>query len=96
MDVPSSGPPAAPEQAKGINSAALPGRRWVQGGRAETAFLPVVEGAEPLHLLPRSGICQRSWRPGGDLRGHPFEKQRQRPSQPPLGHRRHGHAQSTA
>ena len=57
MDVPSSGPPAAPEQAKGINSAALPGRRWVQGGRAGPVFLPVVEGAEPLHLLPRSGIC---------------------------------------
>ena len=32
------------------------GRRWVQGGRAETAFLLVVEGAKPLHLLPRSGI----------------------------------------
>ena len=35
----------------------LGGRRWVQGGRAETAFLLVVEGAKPLHLLPRSGIC---------------------------------------
>ena len=43
------------------------GRRWVQGGRAETAFLLVVEGAKPLHLLrrsrnlpPRSGISCRA------------------------------------
>ena len=45
------------------------GRRWVQGGRAETASLLVVEGAKPLHLLPRSGIRQRSWHPAGGSAG---------------------------
>ena len=47
MDVPSSGPPAAPEQAKGINSAVLPGRLEVQEEGPATLLLLVMQGRNP-------------------------------------------------
>ena len=40
-------PARSTEQATGINKAALPGRRRVQGGRAGTASLPVARGRNP-------------------------------------------------
>ena len=48
---------ATPKAGRTVNSSYvddLGGRRWVQGGRAETAFLLVVEGAKPLIWTPPS------------------------------------------
>ena len=53
-------PRSPAERQTAVNGGELGGRRWVQGGRAETGFLLVVEGAKPLHLLRRSRICRHA------------------------------------
>ena len=68
MDVPSSGPPTAPEQATDLDSAALPGRLEVQEEGPATLLLLVARARKPAsgrrsrnlaaqwHLLRRSRI----------------------------------------